>query len=1358
MELSINNINLNRKHLSFKGLEGSYDKNTVPVFKFYVPPYDKSKYNIYLEFAPLARDEGTAMLKAPKEQNILKKAPENEDGIIEVPQKLLDKYEGFGYRFRLESKALDEKGKPKEVKFLIDSAKSIPAYPKGERINVIESGNFYGASPKGGPMRHSFIDSDVRLNYNGEKAPIDPNFVRTHFNKLKGDMAGLTYLLKNTDELEPYRYIMTTPDIGVDIISSHKYWPTNQYQCTNLDKFKEFNWELFKKGKGYVADGAFTSQGLQSPLVQHVLKWGEKSPFYHWMKFNGKISLGVLPDSKELFSSEYKHIGVRLVNGKGADYDKTKPTYIQFYDDRLLDEKSQVDGKLHFAYNKEVEDPYEITTHQDSVQPYAFEIDPDDKKLKAFKNQKAILLEKLSDPEEFLTFANFKVGEKEKISGITCWDGNVDMIKMNLSNPSNSKANIQGLYDAREYIFGVATYWTNLVQSHLILETAKADGADLAEILESNDISETRWDEIKDSVEEHKFVSRITKGAPKTEDIVKAFPLQSIETSRELSAIFTEPEFQKALLDKATKEKVASIFDTTIQSIVPEQYKNNNSYKNYIKKLYGNEILKHIYVGAMCPQAINQDGTIDLKKLENVTLKSLEKYKSNSPKEEVSQVSSRIKKGIDEKHLNTLQQRLKKELASLTLEKFEIAEAIVLQGKGGLNWRFDAAKDIGDLDAIRDKKKTFDEIWNGKDGVSGVQGFWAEFVKRIRQSNPASYIINEVTSLGDFVDWNNKGSQKDFDPQSEKYYSNFAKDVEVVCPDGVGKIERKRYELHPVYAKQVQFLDVTNSTTTSEFAKGFNSFSVLAGVQPEANQEASEYNGDAGNLKNIRKIMEELTAFNQPNSSIYSHMFVSNHDKPSVLHTLPLNMSVYMPKKDEGGLQLPNLVRSYGDLTVQEAQYFNFLATGDKDKKPSDFLKINAKAIAVGLAMMKTIDKMNYSFDEKNKLKESLRNLVNGRKTSNDEIDLKRAESFGVRPYEITIKDMIKNAGIVSDDELIDATRDFHHAMMKDSMTQFQRMWQVMNACIGVPTLFGGNEFVQTGYETPNKNEYLGIRNEVLHDLKNDSRYKAYFDKMQETSSLYKTKGFSAIRDGAPISLKMIDNQAEIDARFKAKINEENKKYEEFLVQMSKGKLDVGALKYLAMQVDENFNFGANPIIRENPQRIAQELRNMSAENIEEKLKIAKENGNIENLQKYAYEVAKCAIERRRIANLKSDSVVQIWPLYKKDSKGSQTISIITNLGLPYNEHSYQNKPDDVVSYRISSIPLITNKNEKLSVEIPAGYVLKRADDPNGEYTIENGVIKAVGKSEIKLNDTVTTFAIVKKEQPNPKYSNTYIK
>lgn len=1230
MDLSINNINLKNKNINFKGMEGAYDKNSAPVYKFYAPPYDRSKYNIYLEYAPLNKNEKTSMFNPPIKRYI-KEIQFDASGIIEVPQAELDRYEGFGYRYKL-----TKKSSTKElVDYLIDPFKSIKtgsrkegATIKEERMNVIERGNFYGVSPKGGSMRHSFLDSDVRLK-NGSRAELDKDFVRNHFNKLGGSIEGLNWLLKNTDELAPYRYFMTTPDIGVDKVSSHKYWPANQYQCSDLETFKDFNFELFKQGKGYVADGAFTSQGIQSPLVQHVLKWGEESPFYHWLKIDGEISLGILPDFVDTDGENpYNHIGVRLVNGKGANYDETKPTYIQLYDDRLLSKEAQIDGRLHFDYDSAPDDHYEITSHQDSIQPYAFEIDPNDKKIKVFKDKNAVLLKDIGDVDSFLTFPNFTIAEKGKISGITCWDGNVDIIKMNLSNPNETLANRKGFFDAREYIHGVADYWTNLVQSHLILETAKADEKTIRNIFGNNNISKERYEEIKASIQENGgFISRVIKKdlngeveLPDTSTLVKNFPLQTLETSDELSAIFTQPQFKEALFDEKTTQKISKIFDSIVQDAIPENLKTNNEYRAYVIKTYGNEILRQIFASALKPSAV-ANGKINLNELKNVTLKSLEPHPSSTAKDEVNQVASKIKKGINEQNLNALKNKIKTELETISLENFKLAEALVLQGKGGLNWRFDAAKDIGDLDAVRDKTRTFNQIWKGEDGTPGVQQFWAEYVRRIRQSNPSAYVINEVTTLNEFTPgdtYNDPKTRYDFDPQLETYYSGLPEEN----AKGVNPLDWKRYENHPLYTLQTQFIHTTNSTTTSEFAKGFNSFSKFAGVNPENPQGPGAVDYCAGNLSIIKKEMEELAAFYQPNSAIYSHMFVSNHDKPSVLHTMPLDMSIYMPES------LENLKKSYNESIDKDTKkIINYLINGNDARTITNFEDVNPKALAVGIAMYKTIDKLNYTNEEKNKLKASLANLVNGRKTQGSKNSYKRAESFGVKPYEITIRDVIKNAGIISENKLDDAVLNFHSTMLHDSMIYFERMWQVMNACIGVPTLYGGNEFAQTGYETPSKNVYLGIRNEVLHDLQNDPRYSWYFEKMKETSGLYKTPGLSALRDGTPVSLEII-------------------------------------------------------------------------------------NGN------------SC----------------QAWPLYKKDSKGSETVSIITNLGLPSGKASYKSPAKETISAQME----LSLKDKDGKCPFEEGTPLKRVGD-NLEYIIKDGAIRLKSGGSIMLSDTVTTFYVPKK-------------
>ena len=314
--------------------------------------------------------------------------------------------------------------------------------------------------------------------------------------------------------------------------------------------------------------------------------------------------------------------------------------------------------------------------------------------------------------------------------------------------------------------------------------------------------------------------------------------------------------------------------------------------------------------------------------------------------------------------------------------------------------------------------------------------------------------------------------------------------------------------------------------------------------------------------------------------------------------------------------------------------------------------------------------------------------------------------------------------GIVSKDKLNDATLDFHSTMMKDSMTYFERMWQVMNACIGVPTLYGGSEFVQTGYETPNKNVYLGIRNEVLHDLQNDPRYEDYFDKMQKISSLYKKPGLSALRDGTPISLDMID---EIEKIVSDAVKDGVEGY-------NKGKLEYFAncvVTYINNGNDKNELFKRLNANKNNPNAFKALMK---------KIGVDTNNANDKNMEYFQKTIPYV----ERAVNAKLGNGAQIWPLYKKDSKGSQTISIITNLGLPLGKASCEVSPKDI-NYSISSIPLKKDKNE-MPISIPEGYILKRIDDPNpnNAYIIENNAIKPLGKASITLNDTVTTFAIVK--------------
>ena len=85
-----------------------------------------------------------------------------------------------------------------------------------------------------------------------------------------------------------------------------------------------------------------------------------------------------------------------------------------------------------------------------------------------------------------------------------------------------------------------------------------------------------------------------------------------------------------------------------------------------------------------------------------------------------------------------------------------MARAIVNKTGAGLNWRFDAAKDVSDLDKRRanDPHTSFEKCWD--DTID----FWGGFIKNIRKHNPAAYTIAEVTNLWEFSRWQYSNKNK----------------------------------------------------------------------------------------------------------------------------------------------------------------------------------------------------------------------------------------------------------------------------------------------------------------------------------------------------------------------------------------------------------------------------------------------------------------------------------------------------------------------------------------------------------------------------------------------------------------------
>ena len=64
MDLSIDKINL-KNNIKFKGLEGAYNQQSSPVYKFYAPAHSADE-QVVLEFAFADKDPKTAQYRIPK--------------------------------------------------------------------------------------------------------------------------------------------------------------------------------------------------------------------------------------------------------------------------------------------------------------------------------------------------------------------------------------------------------------------------------------------------------------------------------------------------------------------------------------------------------------------------------------------------------------------------------------------------------------------------------------------------------------------------------------------------------------------------------------------------------------------------------------------------------------------------------------------------------------------------------------------------------------------------------------------------------------------------------------------------------------------------------------------------------------------------------------------------------------------------------------------------------------------------------------------------------------------------------------------------------------------------------------------
>ena len=284
----------------------------------------------------------------------------------------------------------------------------------------------------------------------------------------------------------------------------------------------------------------------------------------------------------------------------------------------------------------------------------------------------------------------------------------------------------------------------------------------------------------------------------------------------------------------------------------------------------------------------------------------------------------------------------------------------------------------------------------------------------------------------------------------------------------------------------------------------------------------------------------------------------------------------------------------------------------------------------------------------------------------------------------------------------------------------------MMNAIMGTPTMYYGTNFAQTGYETASKNVYVQNRNQGMHKLKNQVGFNDFYNKMNAITGLYKENDLSAIRNGSPISLK-----------YTSSVND----------------VHPGALLYFREQVQNYANKHGKSVddvvktIKEKMKKGQKEYESF----LSKELNINSLNGN--------HEIIKKVLDNLNSNNPSGKEGIDMWPIYKYDEKGSRTISVITNNGIPRYKKSNEASADDFSrTYFVPSIP-IKDKNDKCPLE--EGIELRRKIydknkkefiDENRKYIVRNGNIESEDRSPIRMIETVETFYVPKESNIKTQY------
>lgn len=1016
---------------------------------------------------------------------------------------------------------------------------------------------------RGGAMKLVIIDSQhVGRVYNAQnKVDFDKKLakraqegIKTITNKYGGTLAGLEYGLDHK-EYDSYSRIISLPLFTDDDFSAHAYWNKNCMQMAsslgNINNYASFQRKMFAHGLNFVSDGAFVNEGLEGVHFKHILKWGEKSPYFNWFRASslkdGPLSLGVFAKNKDFIShkivnSPYSYNQAnngKISITKNRNYDAKKPTYIQFYDKRLVTDSEKNDTQhLIKTYSKmSTPNVYDLHSHNDSIFPYSFEIDPEtyNSNIKNLNNynkhlNKTVTLDSymaarlLSKNEMFVADGKFE-------SGFETWDANPDIAKLNfvysnadslaLKNLSVSDRKIErakilrGNAQVQDYVVMSGKYWTQKTDDILRLYVAQnlkgidPNNASLAYtkittnsntgIFPKNTKAEVSKAEVENILNGYYNNKRKFEDYDKKSNIIAGLmnmPLDSCEFGDNLVAVLASPLITKRAANKS--EIGLSRYDI---------YKNGNvNVPDEYSKTYNK--MDSIYTNEMYEFAKNVLDKVDIhqpkaaKIFDGNELTEYGQYVLPLLTAEIAKYAV-IKSLYPSATVNV--DKINGEISY----DYKKLKEVSLQSIGITN----PASPVDEANMVLSKMSKGLKTLDTKELIDSLS-------LTLKDTNLASFqladLIIDKTQSG--LDWRIDATKDIADVEALRngntnfeytwqaitdFWKNFADGVIQKNPNAyiVAEVTNKedlfdngwgsKSKKYPKVQDDVvqKFLRESGITAIAEYSLWFRDLSKMFGADFE---DGSKFLDSKYHERIVFEKMQQYIKIGSMDSVRFAYTFIGNHDKPRALHCLAMDMGLFYadlmddrpdhPEDFEYRLKAYQIVNDkfFENITKSQLEHFDFSSVSPKAIAMAD-------AIRPALINVLKDERKHYpnelgSDEDFNRrafipICKAVSDLAQG-KFNGGRFD---PDAFGIKPIDVAISMVLKQAkseyGLNLPKELEKKYEDeVFEAIMNPAMSKLLGMMKILVALPGMPTLFDGDDAATTGYDTKTKNMFVQCR------------------------------------------------------------------------------------------------------------------------------------------------------------------------------------------------------------------------------------------------------------------------------------------